>query len=170
MTAAASEQAGAATVKLLLDKGADPNAEDSDGERPLDWALYRSDRAKIEVLEKFGATRGKGPRQKIYPPPEAGGIADPRVSVDRAVNLLLPTAPVAFQKRGCISCHNNSLPAMTIALARKKGFVINEEQAKKELGFAIATEKPFFEAMRMGSSIGGGSSRVGGTTSGERSW
>ena len=38
MTATASEQAGAATVKLLLEKGADPNAEDIDGERPLDWA------------------------------------------------------------------------------------------------------------------------------------
>src|SRR5215472_18320998 len=64
MTAVASEQAGAATVKLLLEKGADPNAEDLDGERPLDWALYRNDRSKIEALEQFGARRGHGPRQK----------------------------------------------------------------------------------------------------------
>ena len=47
MTATASEQSGATLVKLLLEKGADPNAEDKDGERPLDWALYRSDREKI---------------------------------------------------------------------------------------------------------------------------
>ncbi len=93
MTATASEQSGAAIVKLLLEKGADPNAEDTDGERPLDWALYRADRDKIAALEQFGATRGHGPRQKMYPSPEAGGIADARISVERAVNLLLPTAP-----------------------------------------------------------------------------
>ena len=52
MTAAASEQAGAPMVKLLLEKGADPNAEDTEGERPLDWAIYRNDPDKIAVLEK----------------------------------------------------------------------------------------------------------------------
>src|SRR3984885_14016462 len=92
MTATASEQSGAVLVKLLLEKGADPNAEDIDGERPLDWALYRSDDEKITVLEQFGAMRGHGPRQKTYPNPE--GISNARISVGRAVNLLLPAAPV----------------------------------------------------------------------------
>src|SRR6202162_4225963 len=133
MTAAASEQAGAATVKLLLEKGANPNAEDIDGERPLDWAIYRADRDKIAALEQFGATRGHGPRQKPSPPPEAGGIADPRVSVGRAVNLLLPTAPVAYQKRGCISCHSQALVAMAAAEARQKGIAINEEMEQTNL-------------------------------------
>jgi hypothetical protein len=51
--------------------------------------------------------------------------------------------------------HNNSLPAITVALARKKGFTVNEEQVKKELGFAVSTDKPYFESMRLGSTIGG---------------
>jgi ankyrin repeat protein len=133
MTATASEQAGAATVKLLLEKGADPNAEDIDGERPLDWALYRADPDKLAVLKQFGAMRGHGPRQKTYPSPEAGGIADPRISVGRAVNLLLPTAPVGYEKRACISCHSQALVAMAAAEARKKGIAINEEMALKNL-------------------------------------
>jgi ankyrin repeat protein len=133
MTAVASEQSGAALVKLLLEKGADPNAEDIDGERPLDWALYRGDREKIAVLEKFGAARGHGPRQKAYPNPEAGGIADARISVGRAVNLLLPTAPVGYQKRACISCHSQALVAMAAAEARKKGIAINEEMLRTNL-------------------------------------
>src|SRR5262249_11556453 len=48
MTAVASEQASAAIVKVLLDNGADENAEDAEGERPLDWAMYRADQSKIE--------------------------------------------------------------------------------------------------------------------------
>jgi ankyrin repeat protein len=131
MSATASERSGVALVKLLLENGADPNAEDIDGERPLDWALYRLDGEKIAVLEQFGATRGHGPRQKTYPPPE--GISDARISVGRAVNLLLPTAPVGYQKRGCISCHSQALVAMAASEARKKGIAINEEMEQTNL-------------------------------------
>lgn len=130
MTAAASEQSSAATVKVLLDHGADPNAEDTEGERPLDWAVYRNDQGKIAALEMSGARRGHGPRQTAYPPPEAGGIADPPVSVGRAVNLLLPTAPVAYQRRGCISCHSQALVAVAAAEARRKGIAIKEDLAR----------------------------------------
>jgi ankyrin repeat protein len=161
MTAAASEQAGAPTVKLLLEKGADPNAEDMEGERPLDWALYRDDRGKIEALQQFGATRGHGPRQKIYPPPEAGGIADPRVSVERAVNLLLPTAPVSFQKRGCISCHSQALVAMAAADVRRKGIAINEEMAQTNLKQIVTAFKVGLESEMQGDQPGGNIITIG---------
>ena len=71
-----------------------------------------------------------------------------------------------FKSRGCVSCHNNSLPQMAVALARRKGFTINEQQAKKELEFAVATDKPYFESMRLGSTIGGGSDTLGYTLMG----
>ena len=87
MTAAASEQSTPATLRVLLENGADPNAEDTEGERPLDWAIYRADQGKIDVLRQFGAVRGKGPRQETYPGPEPGGIADARTSLSRAVSL-----------------------------------------------------------------------------------
>src|SRR5436190_4810751 len=67
----------------------------------------------------------------------------------------------------CVSIHSNSIPAMTVALARKKGFTVNEAQAKKELGFAIATDEPVLEPNRLGSSpIGGGSDTLGYTLMG----
>src|SRR5947207_2307355 len=72
--AASSDQAGVATLKLLLEKGADPNVADTDGEKPLDWAMHRFDRPKIDLLKEHGATEGSTPRDKIYPKPE--GIAD----------------------------------------------------------------------------------------------
>jgi squalene-hopene/tetraprenyl-beta-curcumene cyclase len=71
-----------------------------------------------------------------------------------------------FKARACVSCHSNSLPAMTVALARKKGFVVNEDQAKKELGFAVATDAPYLEPMRLGSTIGGASNTLGYTLMG----
>jgi hypothetical protein len=55
---------------------------------------------------------------------------------------------------------------MAVALARKRGFVIDEAQAKKELGFAVATDRPFLEPMRLGSTIGGGSDTLGYTLMG----
>ena len=161
MTATASEQAGAATVQLLLEKGADPNAEDIDGERPLDWALYRADRDKAAVLEQFGAARGHGPRQKTYPKPEAGGIADARISVARAVNLLLPAAPVGYQKRGCISCHSQALVAMAAAEARKKGIAINEEMAQTNLKQIEASYKTVAELAMQGDQPGGNIIAIG---------
>jgi ankyrin repeat protein len=161
MTAAASEQAGAATVKLLLEKGANPHAEDSDGERPLDWAIYRADRDKIATLEKFGATRGHGPRQKTYANPEAGGIADPRISVERAVNLLLPAAPPFYLKRGCISCHSQALVAVAAAEARKKGIAVNEEMERTNLKQIEASYKVAGELAMQADQPGGNIITIG---------
>src|SRR5262249_23295846 len=111
MTAVASEQASAAIVKLLLENGADPNAEDTEGERPLDWAKYRADQSKIEVLSQFGAKPGHGPRQQVYPAPEEGGIPEARISLSRSIGVLLPSASVVFERRACISCHHQALAA-----------------------------------------------------------
>jgi ankyrin repeat protein len=161
MTATASEQSGASLVKLLLEKGADPNAEDIDGERPLDWAIYRADRDKIAVLEQFGAARGHGPRQKTYPNAEAGGIADARISVERAVNLLLPAAPVGYQKRTCISCHSQALVAMAAAEARKKGIAINEEIEQTNLKQIEANYKNVADLAMQGDQPGGNIITIG---------
>src|SRR4030095_13637717 len=84
----------------------------------------------------------------------------------RSPPLPEPGGEPVFKSRSCVSCHNNSLEAMTVALARKKGFVVNEEKAKKELGFAVATDMPFLEPMRTGSTIGGGSDTLGYTLMG----
>ena len=133
MTAASSEQAGAATLRVLLENGANPNAQDSEGERPLDWALYRGDQAKIDVLRGFGATSGNGPRHEAFAGPEAGGIKDARTSLTRSLALLLPTGPVIYEKRKCISCHSQALPVEVAALARSKGIAVEDEWARKNL-------------------------------------
>jgi hypothetical protein len=46
----------------------------------------------------------------------------------------LQRADVAFFERaGCVSCHNNTLTAMTVAAARARGVAINDQIAKAQL-------------------------------------
>ena len=72
LTAVTSEAEDADTLKLLLEHGADPNVRTTEGESPLDWAIYNGDRAKIQVLESStarseatvrGARRSRRPRK-----------------------------------------------------------------------------------------------------------
>ena len=133
MNAVASEAEGAETIGLLLDHGADPNVRMTEGETPLDWAMYKGDREKIDVLERHGATRGDGPRRQPIAPPAPGGIADPRVSLGKSVAQLLPAASTFRDKTSCISCHHNGLPAMAAAAAKRKGIVVDEPLNRKNL-------------------------------------
>jgi ankyrin repeat protein len=140
--AASSELAGAQTLQLLLESGANVNAESTEGETPLDWAIYRGDRAKQAVLEKFGATRGHGPRQQAVAP-AARGVADPRLAITRSVSLLLNSAPPMFEQRRCFTCHHNTMPAEAAALARRKGISIPEDTARKNLNDIFTVMRSF---------------------------
>lgn len=133
LTAVTSEREGADTIALLLDRGADPNAATTEGETPLDYAIYKGDRAKIEVLEKRGGLRGTGPRRAEIPPPTPGGIAEPRVSVNKSVARLLEVAPSFHRTTSCISCHHSALPALAAATAKRKGIEVDQTQVRQNL-------------------------------------
>ncbi len=133
LTAVTSEAAGADTVALLLDHGADPNARTTEGESPLDWAIYKNDRAKIDVLERHGATRGNGPRQDDIPPPAPGGIPDARASLTKSLARLMDAAPHFREHATCVSCHHNAMPALAAAAARRKGIPVNDEAERHNL-------------------------------------
>jgi ankyrin repeat protein len=132
MNAVTSEAEGADTVRLLLEKGANPNAQMTEGERPLDWAIYKGDKAKIQVLEQFGATRGQGPRQAAIAPP-AGSGADARTALSRSMVRLMEVAPKFRDQATCISCHHNAMPALAAAAARSKGVPLDEARARKNV-------------------------------------
>ena len=142
LTAVTSEAAGVDTLKLLLDHGADPNVKTTEGESPLDWAIYKGDKAKIQVLEQHGAMRGDGPRREAIPPPSAGGISDSKVSLTRSVSRLLDAAPGLRDRTNCISCHHNAMPALAAATAKRKGIQVNAVGDRKNLDDIIT----FFKA------------------------
>jgi N-acyl-D-amino-acid deacylase len=142
MRAASSETASVKTLQVLLERGANPNAETTEGERALDWVTLRADREKAAVLEKYGAMHGPGLRRQPVPTRSGDGVSDPRVSVGRSVSLLLKAAPPMFQQRRCYTCHHNTVPAETAALARRKGIVVAEDLARKNLDDILAVLRP----------------------------
>ena len=156
MNAVTSEAEGAETLKLLLEKGANPNAEMTEGERPLDWAIYKGDRAKVQVLEQYGAMRGRGPRRDEIAPPAPGGISDARVSLSRSLAKLTDVAPKFRDQATCISCHHNAMPALAAATARRKGIAIDEARAKKNLDDIFTFFTSAVPRMMMGDPAVGG--------------
>ncbi len=153
--AAASELSSPETLELLLQGGADPNAETTEGERPLDWAFYRSDPERIEVLERHGATRGNGPRQATYPRPPARR-GEPRTSLSRSTDLLLNAAPPIYENRGCVSCHHNALPGLLAPTLRRKGIAVNEGLAGQNLDDILAVYTRGIELAMQGRPAVGG--------------
>jgi ankyrin repeat protein len=156
MNAVTSELEGAETLKLLLDRGADPNARTTEGETALDWAIYKGDRAKIAVLEARGAIRGNGPRREEIAPPAKGGIADPRLSLNKSIARVLEVAPGFRGRTSCISCHHNALPAMASATARRKGIEIDQTRARANLDDILAFFRSASTRMMLGDPAVGG--------------
>jgi len=148
-------------VQWLLSKGVDPNAKNDRGETAYQLAARMGITSTMDLLVKAGAKEIK----EEWPKP-LGGAPSAEAAVKKILPLIETSGEPVFKNRSCVSCHSNSLPAMTVALARKKGFSVNEQQAKKELGFAVATDMPYLEPMRLGATIGGASNTLGYTLMG----
>jgi hypothetical protein len=65
-------------------------------------------------------------------------------AIRRSLPLLGKTGPIFFQKSGCISCHNISLPSMAMVLASERGFAVDDTARKENIKAALAS-KTFFE-------------------------
>jgi ankyrin repeat protein len=129
MYAAISDMLPVDTVQLLIDHGADVNAIDKhsktgdEGLTPLDIARHNGDTPVVKLLLKAGA------KPAPYTPVSLHMRRDN--TIQRAVQDTIPhlqRADVSFiTQSGCVSCHDNSLTAMTMGLSRKHGFQIDEK-------------------------------------------
>ncbi|MGA8741244.1 MAG: ankyrin repeat domain-containing protein [Terracidiphilus sp.] len=165
MYAAISDNLPVDMVKLLINHGADVNAIDrhsktgDEGLRPLDIARHNGDTPVVKLLEKSGAKPGP------LTPVSLSMRRDN--TIQRAVQDSIPHLQRAdtnfITNSGCVSCHDNSLTAMTMGLARKRGFNIDERsdaaqvQANADVltklrdrlhqGFVVPTEDNFSEGI-----------------------
>jgi len=123
MWAAGDEAGRPELVSELVKLGVDVNATNKNGDSAMTWALRRGDTEIVNILRKAGAREN-----------------DSRIkeSVEKALALLQKSGPEFSKASGCVSCHNQSLPQMAIAGARRQGFSLDEQtsadQVKAVLG------------------------------------
>ncbi|HET7218406.1 MAG TPA: ankyrin repeat domain-containing protein [Vicinamibacterales bacterium] len=129
MLAAIADTLPAASVRLLLEKGADAAAKDPNGLTALDFARRLGRTEVVDALVAAGAP-ASGERAATLTFVNGNTVRD---AVSRSLPLLQRTATSFYEKSGCVSCHNNTLTAVTVAAARRQGFAVDERGARKEL-------------------------------------
>ena len=157
MFAAGSETGAIENVKLLIAHGADVNAKTADGVTALDIAVRQGRADAMETLRSAGALEGLPQPHTPKSKPAASAAA----AVNRAIPLLQRTDVQFFRKAGCVSCHNNSLAALTMADARKRGVAIDENIARLQVRAIAAYLERNREQALQGRSIPGGADTLG---------
>jgi len=130
MAAAASDALPADVVRALLERGADPHAKSPAGETALGFAQLRGNTPVTALLLKAGARPDDG---AVTTPPAFAPASSAGAAVARALPLLQQADKTFLKKSGCVSCHHNSVAAMTVAAARAKGLTVDDLIAKEQL-------------------------------------
>lgn len=118
-----------ATIQNFLSRGADPSLKTSFGLSTLEFAKRQGNAHLVKTLVETGI------RDETSPPaiPQPKPAVSVRAAVERAIPPLQRCDVAFLERAGCVSCHNNSLTAMTVAEARSRGFRVNEEIAASQL-------------------------------------
>lgn len=128
-------------IHQLLARGASKDVQDFLGRRPADWANLRGDPSFTRLLgEASTPSDGEATDRRVRLNPGASGaIQIEAISdgvIEKALAASLPLLQQSGQKltrtRNCVTCHQHSLVAMTVGLARQQGFPVNEQIASEE--------------------------------------
>lgn len=133
MLAAASDALPVDVVKTLLARGLDVNAKSPKGETALGLARLHGRTPVVELLLKAGARDEARPSATVSAPSSPSLAASPRAAVERVLPLLQKNDVTFLKKSGCVSCHNNTLTAMTVALARSRNVRVDEDTAHQQV-------------------------------------
>src|SRR5262249_40242253 len=103
-----------------LDRGADPQAKDSSGRTVSEWAAIGANRRIMGLLPTPGIAE---PVNSVTATAEK--LMPTRAGVEQSAALLEENGPTFLPKTGCISCHNVSIPMMTLHEAVRRGFSVD---------------------------------------------
>jgi ankyrin repeat protein len=135
MYAAASDSLPLDVIKLLVERGAKLNVTDGHkkagdfGLTALDIAKLHGDTPVVAYLTKAGAT-GTALSQPALKPRRQNTI---QAAIQSSIPLLQRADAAFVPKASCVSCHNNSLTAMTMGAVRKSGFPVDEKVAAQQV-------------------------------------
>jgi ankyrin repeat protein len=156
MWAAYSDLAPVEVVRMLIGHGADVNTRNPLGESPLAFAVARGHTPVVDLLAGAGAkadttAAAAGPRRTT-----TAGPVSIRDAIQRSIPLLQRSGATFFEKAGCLSCHNNSLTAVTMASLRKKGFAVDQQIVRDQSKIAASYMESWRDRVLQGIPIPGG--------------
>ncbi len=134
MWAAGNEEGRADLVAELLKAGTDPLVKNLMGETALDWAMRRGTTPAATALLAAGASTEAAHKR----------------AVESAMALLQKSGPQFVRVSGCTSCHHQSLPQMAGALAKQRGYAVDDKLMKESLTQVVAAFRPAQELMMKG--------------------
>ena len=152
MVAAASDFQPVDIIQLLIDKGADVNAVGANGETALSLARQHGATPVVDLLLKSGAKESVAPAAaalRVMPAPTI------RAALERSVPLLQKNDVTSMKKSGCVSCHNNTLTAVTVSAVRASGGRVDEATARSQVKAIGAYAESWRERMLQGMGIPG---------------
>ena len=83
-----------------------------------------------------------------------------RAAIEKSLPLLQATDLTFMDKSGCVSCHHNSLTAMTVSAAREFGIPVNESIARGQVKRTAEYLEMWTDRILRGSGIPGGADTV----------
>jgi ankyrin repeat protein len=139
-------------AKMLIDRGADLAVTSPDGWTALDYARRLGRAPVVDLLTESGGASG------VRTPPHLIAVHGNTIhaAVGRSVPLLQRAGVEFYRKSGCISCHSNSLTAMTVTAARAKKFTVDEAVARQEAETAAKDMRQGREQTLQGMTVPGG--------------
>ena len=158
MLAASSDAMPVETVKALIERGADLNAKTPDGKTALDFAKMIGRNPIADMLAKAGAKQGAA---TTYTPPSPKPAPSARAALERSIPLLQRADSIFLEKSGCVSCHHNTFTTMTVSVARKNGFKVDEQIAREQQKRIGAYIEKWRERALQGVGIPGESNSIG---------
>jgi len=158
LLASGSNAMPADAVKALIAGGADVNATGPNGETALDLARRHGENPVTAVLLAAGARAT--PPTPITPVPFSPAPSA-QAAIQRSVPLLQRADVEFMRKTGCVSCHNNTQAAETVALARRRGFHVDEAIASGQLAKIAAYAGEWRERNLQGAGIAGDAGTMG---------
>jgi N-acyl-D-amino-acid deacylase len=179
----ASMRGDAEIAKMLIEKGAEVNAQDAMGHTPLMWGAY-SDRGAAQLvrtlIEAGADVRARsnsgesamtwalrhGNAKVMELLRQAGAEEEPMekaaivpaaasgaLGVEKALALLGESGVTAFKKTGCASCHNHTLPLMAFGMADDRGVSFDTKLVEHQMKSVLALLKPATDILLEGSDV-----------------
>jgi len=148
MLAVATDHADPRVVRLLIERGADPNRTDREGLSALDWARKFNAPA---ILRELNLAPVKFQQTRVIIPTSLLGKLDANAATARSVELLQRTSATFFKEGGCGSCHAQNMTAMATTAARAAHVDVHEDAKAGDLKgaqfFLAGLEQPLLQRM-----------------------